>query len=117
MSAPARECPRDETRPSSLTTVQLGFAMSCRSAAANSRLEPKEAAGLLKTLFDEAVEVDIRFFALLSAPVGQSLPEAEFTWDTCSDAPCVDVALPSGTWSFSFEWEDERWVLSDVVAP
>jgi len=82
-----------------------------------NRLEVTEQRSRVRYVPDEAVEVDIRFFALLSAPVGQSLPEAEFTWDTCSDAPCVDVALPSGTWSFSFEWEDERWVLSDVVAP
>lgn len=82
-----------------------------------NRLEATEQRSRVRYVPDEDVDVDIRFFALLSSPVGQDLPEAEFTWGTCADAPCVDVALPSGTWSFSFAWDDERWVLSDIQEP
>ena len=82
-----------------------------------NRLGVTEQRSRVRYVPDEAVDVDVRFFALMSAPSDETLPEAEFTWDTCSGAPCVEVELPSGTWSFSFTWEGERWVLSDVAEP
>ena len=82
-----------------------------------NRLEDVEQRSRIRYVPDDAVALDVRFFALLSSPVGETLPEAEYTWMTCDDAPCVDVDLPSGTWSFAFTWEEARWVLSDIGAP
>ena len=82
-----------------------------------NRLVVTEQRSRVRYVPDEAVDLDIRFFALLSSPVGEELPEADYTWDTCDGNPCVDVALPTGTWSFYFIWEGARWILDDVVAP
>ena len=66
---------------------------------------------------DDPVDTDIRLFALLSSPVGQALPDASYMWTSCGAGQCVEISLPSGVWTLSFSWLDERWVLTDIVEP
>ena len=79
-----------------------------------NRLEDTEQRGRVRYVPDEAVELDIRLFALLGGSVDQELPELEYTWKTCDDAPCVDVTLAAEVWLFSFTWDEDSWILSDI---
>ena len=82
-----------------------------------NRLEDTEQRARVRYVPDDAVELDIRLFALLGGPVDQELPELEYTWKTCDDAPCVDVELASEVWSFAFTWDEDSWILSDIERP
>ena len=53
-----------------------------------NRLVVTEHRSRVRYVPDESVDLDIRFFALLSSPV-EELPEADYTWDTCDGNPCV----------------------------
>ncbi len=62
------------------------------------------------------VSMDLRLFALISAPLDESLPEvlySEVTGD-CSGDLCISIALDDASWLLNFVLEGGRYMLERV---